>query len=79
MEILKGQVYRHFKGHVIKILEIAKHTETLEKMVVYEHQGTKVIWVRPYEMFQSKVDKQKYPEVNQEYRFELIEDVKVSK
>ena len=41
-------------------------------MVVYTHEDTGEIWVRPYEMFTSKVDKEKYPEVNQEYRFEYI-------
>ena len=67
----KGEIYRHFKGNVITILEIAKHTETLEEMVVYMHDGE--IWVRPMEMFLSKVDHEKYPDVNQEYRFEKVE------
>lgn len=72
MEVSKGQKYRHFKGNVITVLEIAKNTETLEKMVVYDHEGE--IWVRPYEMFTSKVDKEKYPDVKQEYRFQLVEE-----
>lgn len=72
MEVIKGQKYRHFKGNVITVLEIAKNTETLEMMVVYDHDGT--IWVRPYEMFVSKVDKEKYPDVEQEYRFQLVEE-----
>lgn len=79
MKVTKGQVYKHFKGHIIKILEIAKHTETGEMMVVYEHQGTKVVWARPYDMFVSKVDKEKYPDILQEYRFQLIEDNNISK
>ena len=74
MEVIKGKRYLHFKGHEIKVLEIAKHTETEEMMVVYEHEGTGVIWARPYEMFVSKVDREKYPDVEQEYRFQLIED-----
>lgn len=65
-----GEVYRHFKGNIITVLEIAKHTENLEEMVVYEHDGE--IWVRPLSMFLEKVDKEKYPDVEQEYRFELI-------
>ncbi len=73
MEVIKGGVYKHFKGHIIKVLEIAKHTETGEMLVIYEHYGTDVIWARPYDMFISKVDKEKYPEINQEYRFQLIE------
>lgn len=76
MNVIKGQVYRHFKGHVIEVLEVAKHTETEELMVVYLHKGTNVVWVRPYDMFVSKVDKEKYPDVEQEYRFQLIEDNK---
>ena len=67
----KGEIYRHFKGNVITILEIAKHTETLEEMVVYMHDGE--IWVRPMEMFLSKVDHEKYPDVKQKYRFQLQE------
>lgn len=73
MEVIKGGVYKHFKGHIIKVLEIAKHTEMGEMLVIYEHYGTDVIWARPYDMFISKVDKEKYPEINQEYRFQLIE------
>lgn len=69
MQVTKGQVYRHFKGDLMTIVAVAKHTETEELMVVYEHNG--VIWTRPYEMFISKVDKEKYPDVKQEYRFQL--------
>lgn len=68
----KNEKYRHFKGNIITVLEIAKNTETLEEMVVYEHDGE--IWVRPMEMFISEVDHEKYPDVEQTYRFELIED-----
>lgn len=68
----KGDKYRHFKGVIVTILEIAKDSETLEEMVVYEHDGE--IWVRPMDMFLSKVDKDKYPDVTQELRFEPIED-----
>jgi len=72
MEVIVGRKYRHFKGFIIKVITIAKNTETLEDMVVYDHDGD--IWVRPYDMFVSKVDKNKYPDVNQEYRFELLDD-----
>lgn len=68
----KFEKYRHFKGNIITILEIAKHTETLEEMVVYEHDGD--VWVRPMSMFLEKVDKEKYPDVEQEYRFIKIEE-----
>lgn len=72
MEIIVGKKYRHFKGNIIEILAIAKHTETLEDMVVYTHDNN--VWVRPYSMFLDKVDKEKYPDIKQEYRFEIIND-----
>lgn len=72
MKVEKGQTYRHFKGDLVHIICLARHTETEEMMVVYEHKG--VIWTRPYEMFVSKVDKEKYPDVEQEYRFQLVND-----
>ena len=68
--IEKGKQYRHFKGDIITVLELAKDSETLEDLVVYEHN--KQIWVRSLEMFLSKVDKEKYPNVKQTYRFEEI-------
>lgn len=68
--IEKGKKYRHFKGDTITILELAKDSETLEDLVVYEHNNQ--IWVRSLEMFLSKVDKEKYPNVEQTYRFEEI-------
>lgn len=69
-----GEVYRHFKGNIITIIDIARHTETLEEMVVYRHDGE--VWVRPLAMFLSKVDKEKYPNAKQTYRFELVENSK---
>ena len=72
MEVVVGGTYKHFKGTLHKVIAFAKHSETQEEMVVYTHEDTGEIWVRPYEMFTSKVDKEKYPEVNQEYRFEYI-------
>ena len=70
MKVVKGALYRHFKGDTMKIIEVAKHTETGEMMVIYEHNG--IVWARPYEMFISRVDRKKYPDVKQEYRFELV-------
>ncbi len=71
MEVVVGGIYKHFKGFKILVIAIAKHSETLEKMIVYKHLDTDEIWVRPYDMFISKVDKNKYPDIKQEYRFEL--------
>lgn len=70
--IKKGEKYKHFKGMIVEILEIAKDSETLEEMVVYKHTDTNEIWVRPLSMFLSKVDTEKYPDVKQEYRFEKV-------
>ena len=67
-----GSNYRHFKGNVYKVIAIAKHSETNEDMVVYTSDDK--TWVRPYSMFIEKVDKNKYPESLQEYRFEKIDD-----
>ena len=79
-QILIGSVYRHFKGFTAKIITIAAHTETGESLVVYECSGKAVnsnhedgIYARPLEMFLSEVDHTKYPDVEQKYRFELIE------
>lgn len=69
-KIIKGKQYRHFKGDIITVICIAKDSETLKEQVVYEHN--KEIWVRDKEMFLSKVDKEKYPNIKQTYRFEEI-------
>ena len=71
-KIKEGQIYKHFKGTLHQVIAIAKDSETLKEKVVYNHLDTKEIWVRDKEEFLSKVDIQKYPNIQQEYRFELI-------
>lgn len=81
-----GDIVKHFKRETIrqpedlylyKILEVATHTESKEKLVIYQalyendemgvHFG---VYARPYDMFMSEVDKEKYPNIKQKYRFE---------
>lgn len=68
-----GRRYRHFKGKDYKVIAIANHSETGEKLVVYNQLYPPYeTYVRPYEMFASEVDKTKYPDVIQKYRFQEI-------
>ena len=80
-----GDVVKHFKRETLtdpgckylyQILAFASHTETKEALVVYQalYSDTNVemgqTFARPYDMFMSKVDKDKYPDIKQRYRFE---------
>ena len=69
-----GDVVRHFKGKLYEIVGFAKDSETLETMVVYRAlYGEGGLWVRPKAMFFSPVDREKYPDAAQTYRFEKVE------
>lgn len=71
-EVEINGTYRHFKGGLYKVICIALHTETNETLVVYKNIKSGVVFTRNMQMFLSKVDKEKYPDCTQEYRFELI-------
>jgi hypothetical protein len=71
-----NSIYKHFKGNLYKVIAIGKYSEDERLMVVYQAlYGNNDIWIRDYEMFNSFVDKEKYPNVKQKYRFEEIKKV----
>ena len=68
-----GSVYKHFKGNLYRVEDVATHSETGEKYVVYRQMyGEKSLWIRPLEMFLEEVDHEKHPGSLQKYRFEEI-------
>lgn len=73
-EVKVNRVYRHFKGDHYLVIDVARNSETGEEYVVYRKlYGDGGLWVRPLAMFLEPVDKEKYPDAKQEYRFELLD------
>lgn len=79
-EIKIGKKYKHFKGNLYKVLDIVYDSESnndaeYKKIVIYQAlYGDNLKWARDYDMFNSEVDHNKYPNIEQKYRFEEIED-----
>lgn len=71
-DVLIGRIYRHFKGDYYLVEAVARDSETSEPCVIYRKlYADGGLWVRPVHMFLSRVDKQKYPQATQDFRFEL--------
>lgn len=76
MEVKIKGIYKQFKGDYYIVEDVAIHSETKEKYIVYRGlYGDGKLYIRPYDMFMSEVDREKYPNVEQKYRFEL-QDIK---
>lgn len=70
-----GEMYRHFKGTLYEVVAIARHTETMEELVIYRNTGKPgAVYARPMTMFMSTIDREKYPDAPGEYRFERTDE-----
>lgn len=80
LEKYKGKIFRHFKGDLYLLLDIAIHSETREKLVIYKAlYGSCGVFARPYDMFNEEVPVEKENPTGQKYRFEYMEVESVKK
>ena len=74
-----GKVYRHFKGNYYFVENVAYHSETQERMVVYKplynREDSRTLWVRPEKMFLEEISQRSDNITGQKHRFELVEDL----
>ena len=78
-----GDRVQHFKRELVdpngtqylyQIVGVATHSETREPMMIYQGlYDNYELYARPYDMFISEVDREKYPDIKQKYRFEKVE------
>ena len=67
---MAGKTYRHFKGGLYEIVDVAVHSENAGVLVIYKSKkNPTLVWARPLDMFLSDVDKEKYPLIRQDKRF----------
>ena len=70
-----GKTYRHFKGGLYEVIDIAVHSENAGVLVIYKSKkDPTLVWASPLDMFLSDVDKEKYPLIRQDKRFVEVSD-----
>ena len=71
----QGELYKHFKNKLYKVVTIARDCETMEEMVVYQAMyGNNECYIRSVSDFMAELSKEQYPNATQKYRFEKVEE-----